>query len=162
MKKQITRRAFLRTTLASGASMAAAAAAHAAPVGRYIPGTYSAKAGGIGEVVVTMTFDADKITDVVLDVSHETPSIGQAAAAELKKSILQMQSGEIDAVSGASITSKAVRTAAAKCIAQAEGKIPVEVVSEKKQSDADDGDWLGKPPEIRADDYKFLLMAAFI
>lgn len=152
MKKQITRRAFLRTTLASGASMAAAAAAHAAPAGRYIPGTYSAKAGGIGEVVVTMTFDADKITDVVLDVSHETPSIGQAAAAELKESILQMQSGEIDAVSGASITSKAVRTAAAKCIAQAEGKIPVEVVSEKKQSDADDGDWLGKPPEIAEKD----------
>lgn len=152
MKKQITRRAFLRTTLASGASMAAAAAAHAAPAGRYIPGTYSAKAGGIGEVVVTMTFDADKITDVVLDVSHETPSIGQAAAAELKKSILQMQSGEIDAVSGASITSKAVRTAAAKCIAQAEGKIPVEVVSEKKQAEADDGDWLGKPPKIAEKD----------
>ncbi len=152
MTKSITRRAFLRTTLASGASMAAAAAAHAAPAGIYNPGTYSAKASGIGEVVVTMTFDANKITDVVLDVSHETPSIGQAAAAELKKSILLMQSGDIDAVSGASITSKAVRTAAAKCIAQAQGKVPVEVISDKKKAAADDGDWLGKAPEIAEKD----------
>ena len=96
MSKQLSRRAFLRTTLASGASLAAAAV-HAAPAGIYKPGTYSAKAAGIGDVVVTMTFDAEKITDVVLDVSHETPSIGQAAAESLKKSLMAAQSAEIDA-----------------------------------------------------------------
>ena len=78
-QKQLTRRNFLRTGLAGGATLAAAAfhAAPAAAAGIYKPGTYSAKAAGIGgDVVVTMTFDADKITDVVLDVSKETPSIG--------------------------------------------------------------------------------------
>ncbi|MFR6359074.1 MAG: hypothetical protein ACLUNV_05330 [Sutterella wadsworthensis] len=77
MNKSLSRRAFLRTSIASGASLAAAAAG-AAPAGIYRPGTYSAKASGIGEVTVTMTFDADRIIDVVLDVSHETPGIGQA------------------------------------------------------------------------------------
>ena len=151
MSKQIlSRRAFLRTTVAGGASLAAVSL-HAAPKGLYTPGTYSARASGIGDVIVTMTFDSDKITDVVLDVSHETPSIGQAAAEALKKSLLAGQTAEIDAVSGATITSKAVRQAAAKCIAQAKGEIPVEVIT-KKEAAEDDGDWLGKAPEIAEKD----------
>lgn len=150
MTKQLSRRTFLRTTLASGATLAAAAV-HAAPAGIYKPGTYSAKAAGIGDVVVTMTFDANKITDVVLDVSHETPSIGQAAAETLKKSLMAAQSAEINVVSGASITSRAVHQAAAKCIAQAKGEIPVEVVT-KEVAKEEDGDWLGQPPEIAEKD----------
>ena len=150
MTKQLSRRTFLRTTPASGATLAAAAV-HAAPAGIYKPGTYSAKAAGIGDVVVTMTFDANKITDVVLDVSHETPSIGQAAAETLKKSLMAAQSAEIDVVSGASITSRAVHQAAAKCIAQAKGEIPVEVVT-KEVAKEEDGDWLGQPPEIAEKD----------
>lgn len=151
MSKQIlSRRAFLRTTVAGGVSLAAVGL-HAAPKGLYTPGTYSARASGIGDIIVTMTFDSDKITDVVLDVSHETPSIGQAAAEALKKSLLAGQTAEIDAVSGATITSKAVRQAAAKCIAQAKGEIPVEVIT-KKEAAEDDGDWLGKAPEIAEKD----------
>ena len=130
MAKQLSRRTFLRTTLASGATLAAVA---------------------VGDVVVTMTFDANKITDVVLDVSHETPSIGQAAAETLKKSLMAAQSAEIDVVSGASITSRAVHQAAAKCIAQAKGEIPVEVVT-KEVAKEEDGDWLGQPPEIAEKD----------
>ena len=149
MNKSLSRRAFLRTSIASGASLAAAAAG-AAPAGIYKPGTYSAKASGIGEVTVTMTFDAERITDVVLDVSHETPGIGQAAADTLKKNLMAAQAAEIDGVSGATITSKAVSKAAAKCIAQAKGEIPVEVISDKKAED--DGDWLGKEPEIAEKD----------
>lgn len=154
MTTNLSRRNFLRTSLAGGATVAAAAAAPlaiAAP-GIYKPGTYSAKAGGIGEVVVTMTFDTNKITDVVLDVSHETPTIGGAAGEQLKQFLLKAQSADIDAVSGASITSNAVSKAAAKCIAQAKGEIPVEVIT--KTEDAADGDWLGKEPEIPAGQIK--------
>ena len=80
-----SRRSFLRTGLAGGATLAVStvstAALAAKPAkGLYIPGTYSAKAAGIGDIVVTMTFDENRITDVVLNVAHETPSIGQAAA----------------------------------------------------------------------------------
>ena len=149
-KSNLTRRTFLRASLASGAAMAAAGV-HAAPAGLYKPGTYSAKAAGIGDVIVTMTFDTNKITDVVLDVSHETPTIGQAAAKQLRQSLLKAQSAQIDAVSGASITSQAVQQAAAKCIAQARGEIPVEVIT-KDAAAEDDGDWLGKAPEIAEKD----------
>ncbi len=154
MSKEFSRRAFLRSTLAGGASLAAVAAPNAfAASGIYKPGTYSAKASGIGgDVIVTMTFDANKITDVVLDVSHETPTIGQAAAGTLKKSLLAAQSAQIDGVSGASITSKAVMQAAGKCIAQAKGEIPVEVITKGGEEAADDGDWLGKAPEIAEKD----------
>lgn len=99
-----------------------------------------------------MTFDETKITDVVLDVSEETPDIGQKAADELKAALLNNQGSEIDAVSGATVTSSAVKKAAAKCIAQAKGEMEVQVITEKES--ASDGDWLGKEPEISDDDIK--------
>ena len=43
--------------------------------GLYTPGTYSATATGMGDVTVTMTFDANAITNVVVDTSKE---IGRA------------------------------------------------------------------------------------
>ena len=149
MTKELSRHAFLRTGLVSGATLAASPLVHAAG-GIYKSGTYSAKAAGIGDVTVTMTFDENKITNVVLDVANETPSIGQAAAETLKKQLMSLQSAEIDGVFGATITSRAVHQAAAKCIAQARGEIPVEVIT--KNEEKDDGDWLGKAPEIAEKD----------
>ena len=64
MTKALSRRSFLRTSLAGSAAVAASPMSFAAG-GIYIHGTYSAKANGIGEVIVTMTFDSNKITDVV-------------------------------------------------------------------------------------------------
>ena len=151
---QFSRRKFLRTSLVGGASITTAALAHAAPAsGIYKAGTYSSKAAGIGgDVIVTMTFDTNKITEVVIDASHETPGIGQKAAVELKKALLAGQSAQVDSVSGASITSGAVRKAAAKCIAQAKGEIPIEVVTKETAKEEDSGDWLGKAPEIAEKD----------
>lgn len=170
--KNISRRDFLRGALAGTASVAAAGilgacsadttattagttaaqttAGTTAANGLYIPGTYSSKAVGMGDVIVTMTFDENKITDVVLDLSKETANIGQAAGEELKAAILAAQDSEIDAVSGATLTSDAVSKAAAKCIAQAKGEIPIEVIT--KEDTAKDGDWLGTAPEIAESD----------
>ena len=165
MKDHVSRRSFLKTSLAGGATLAAAsllsacsgagsaastAGSAASKTGLYIPGTYSSKATGMGEVIVTMTFDDNSITDVVLDLSNETPSIGQAAADQLKEALMTAQSAEIDGVSGATITSQAVTKAADKCIQQAKGEIPVEVVT--KTEETDDGDWLGTEPEIADSD----------
>ena len=114
--KTITRRDFLKG-IAGGAGIAAVSAftgnsALAEAPGIYTPGTYSATAQGIGTVTVTMTFDANSILDVILDVSGETPSIGQLHADELKEALMSSQSAETDAVSGASVTSNAVKKAA--------------------------------------------------
>lgn len=106
------------TTSASSSTVSSASTAS----GGYTAGTYTAKAQGMeSEVTVTMTFDADSITDVVVDASGETKDIGAAKADDLAQAILSAQSAEIDAVSGATVTSDAVKEAAANCIAQAKG-----------------------------------------
>ena len=153
MTYSFSRRQILRAGLASGAGLAAAAV-HAKPVELYKPGTYSAKAAGIaGDVKVTMTFESDRIADVVIDASTETPAIGQVAANKLKDAILATQGTQVDAISGASVTSNAVMRAAKKCVDQAQGKIPVEVITEKSETETHTtGDWLGKPPVINEKD----------
>lgn len=153
MKKNISRRDFLKGAAASAIGIAAmslsgcGAAGQGGTSGLYTPGTYTATADGIGKVTVKMTFDANKITDVVVDVSKETATIGGAAGDKLRQQLLAKQSSEIDGVSGATVTSTAVRKAAADCIAQAKG-----------QADAGAGaaaagtkqvvDWLGAEPQI--------------
>ena len=139
--KNLSRRDFLKGSVAGAAGLALASLGFhdsARAAGLYTPGTYSATATGMGTVLVTMTFSEDAITDVVLDVSGETASIGQAAAEELREALMNSQSAEIDGVAGASITSGAVREAAAKCIAQAKGEIPVEVIGTAEGRDPGD------------------------
>ena len=87
------------------------------------PGTYEASAQGFGGTVkVTMTFDAEKVTDVVVEGSGETPSIGGAAIEQFKSSLVGITSAdEVDAVSGATFTSTAVKTAVDAIFAQAQG-----------------------------------------
>ena len=80
MSENISRRNFLKGSLAGAATLAMAGVGLGttafAEEGIYTPGTYSATARGHEEVTVTMTFDANSITDVKVDVSKETPSIG--------------------------------------------------------------------------------------
>lgn len=87
---------------------------------KYISGSYSADAMGIGgDVHVELTVDQNKILKVKLDASCESFAIGQAAAPELAKQIMAKQSADIDAVSGASITSAAVKSAAQAALKKA-------------------------------------------
>ena len=92
-----------------------------------------------------MTFDEENVTDVVLDVSGETPGYGQDAGDALREALLTAQSTEIDGVSGSTITSQAVIVAAGKCFAQARGEAVVDIITVDKGS-ADD--WLGTEPNI--------------
>ena len=152
--KELSRRNFLKGALAGSAAVAAAAVTGLPVLAEgavYTPGTYSAKAQGINTVIVTMTFSEDAITDVVLDVSGETAEIGQAAAETLKEALMAAQGAEIDVVAGATVTSNAVMEAANKCILQAKGEIPVEVIETQAQ-EAGPADWLGEAPEIAESD----------
>lgn len=88
MSKLLSRRNFLKGTAAGTLGVAATTLlggiSLAEEKGIYTPGTYSATANGMGKVKVTMSFDANSITDVQLDLSNETPSIGQAAQEQLR------------------------------------------------------------------------------
>ncbi len=89
----------------------------------YTPGTYESTAPGFAsDVKVTVTVDESAITEVVLDVSGETETVGAAAGGELTQQILDEQSANIDGVSGASVTSNAVRLALTDCLNAASGK----------------------------------------
>ena len=125
---------------------AAASSAVSAPAGSYIPGTYEGTAEGISSTVkVTMTFSDSAVTDVVVDTSGETASYGAAAADQLKEQLLSSANGEIDGVSGSTITSNAVMKAAKSCFAQAKGEA---TVSSVQLPTGDETDWLGKEPDI--------------
>ena len=85
----------------------------------YVPGTYTAEATGMSNVVVNVTVDEGAITAVEIDGSGETPGIGLDAIPTLSDQVLAAQSAEIDGVAGATITSTAVRTAVAAALAEA-------------------------------------------
>ena len=155
--KKISRKGFLKVAAAaamSGVTASALAACNAgsssstaASTGEaiYTPGTYTGTAAGIGEVKVTMTFSETAITDVVIDASNETESIGGVAAPTLKDALMAAQSTEIDNISGATITTNAVKKAAASCIEQAMG---VHTAGGDTAASSSDEDWLGTEPEI--------------
>lgn len=144
MAKNVSRRAFLKG-MAAGAAGAVAAGAMGASLAvaeakQYTPGTYTATARGMGDVTVTMTFDESSILDVVVDAPNETVGIGDQAAQALKEAILSGQSDQVDAVAGASVTSRAVKEAAGRCIAQAMG-VPYADVEAAPAQAASTGKW---------------------
>ena len=144
----VTAGALAACNAASGSTSTAASGSAAASgaTGTYIPGTYEGTAEGISSTVkVTMTFSDSAVTDVVVDTSGETASIGAAAADELRDQLRAAGSAEIDGVSGSTITSEAVMKAAKSCYAQAKGEA---VVSSVQLPTGDENDWLGTEPDI--------------
>ena len=159
MSNKISRRNFLHTaglgTLGAAAAglltacgdkaASGSVASSAAAAGTYTAGTYTGTATGIGEVKVTMTFSETAITEVVIDASNETESIGGVAAPTLQEAIMAAQGTEIDNISGATVTTNAVKKAAASCIEQAMG---VKADGADSSAAASENDWLGTEPEI--------------
>ena len=156
--EKISRKGFLKVAAAaamSGVTAGALAACNGSSASSgsvadaiYTPGTYTGTATGIGEVKVTMTFSATAITDVVVDTSNETESIGGVAAPTLQEALMEAQNAEIDNISGATVTTNAVKKAAASCIEQAMG---VKTETPAAEQTADSGeDWLGEEPDVQA------------
>ena len=152
---KISRKGFLKVAAAaamSGVTAGALAACNPAgssisvPSGEaiYTPGTYTGTATGIGEVKVTMTFSETAITNVEVDTSAETADIGGVAGPTLQEALMAAQNAEIDNISGATVTTNAVKKAAASCIEQAMG---VHTAGGDAAASSDE-DWLGTEPEI--------------
>ncbi len=151
---KISRKGFLKVAAAaamSGVTAGALAACNSAGSSSsassgeaiYTPGTYTGTATGIGEVKVTMTFSETAITNVEVDTSAETADIGGVAGPTLQEALMAAQNAEIDNISGATVTTNAVKKAAASCIEQAMG-----VHTAGGDAASSDEDWLGTEPEI--------------
>ena len=79
-----------------------------------------------GEVTVTVTLEGDKIVDVKAVGDKETPNIGSKAIDELPAKIVEAGSIDVDAISGATVTSNAIIYAINNAIDPAAYPAPVE------------------------------------
>lgn len=106
-----------KTLIALAVASLCAAGASAA---QFKAGTYTAKAPGIhGEVTVEVTFTADKIANIKVVKHEETVGIGSKAVEVLPGRMTEAQSPNVDGVTGATITTTAIRTAVSDCVKQA-------------------------------------------
>ena len=90
--------------------------------GGYTAGTYTAAAkGNNGDVTVEVTFSDSAIESVTVIEHGETPGISDGALEKIPAQITEQQSLNIDAVTGATNTSKAILAAVEDCVNQAGG-----------------------------------------
>ena len=109
--------------------------------GGYIPGEYSASSRGFGgDVTVTIVVDENQITECRIEGPEETDGVGSRAVEELPEQILAAQSAEVEAVSGATVTSEAIVKALSEALLEAAGE---EVLEEEISAGMTPGTYRG-------------------
>ena len=103
--------------------------------GVFTPGTYSSTQTGMHELTVTVTVDANAITDIQVE-HQETEGVGAPIAESLPAQIMELQGLGIDAVAGATLTSNAILEGVTDCLKQAGA------------SDETIAAWQAKSPEV--------------
>ncbi|MDD3409819.1 MAG: FAD-dependent oxidoreductase [Eubacteriales bacterium] len=93
----------------------------------FTAGEYEASAQGFGgAVTVKVTVDDEAVTAVEVSGPDETPALGGAAIETFNTTLVGVSDAEsVEAVSGATVTSTAVKEALASALAQARGEAPV-------------------------------------
>lgn len=99
--------------------------------------TYTASGQGYGgEVIITLTVEDERISDLTAQGEFETPAIGQKAIAQYNETIfpklsdayIDEVSTHLDAVSGATITSGAVSAGFQEVVEQAQAALSSNVM----------------------------------
>lgn len=85
----------------------------------YKDGVYTGVADGFkGPVEVEVTVSQGSITKVVVTDQMETPFIAKNAIEQIPEAIIMAQSWEVDVVSGATITSNAIKAAVEEALTE--------------------------------------------
>ncbi len=91
-----------------------------AEAGTWIDGTYTETAKGKnGKFEVTVVIEDGNIVGISVGDNEETPEKGGVAIAQLPEEIVAAQSYDVDAVTGATVTSDGIKDAVAKCLEKA-------------------------------------------
>ncbi len=91
-----------------------------AEAGTWTDGTYTETAKGKkGDFEVTVVIEYGKIASVSIGDNQETPDKGGVAIGQLPDAIVEAQSYDVDAVTGATVTSNGIKDAVAKCLEKA-------------------------------------------
>ena len=108
-------------------------------------GTYTASAEGKnGPVVVETTFEGGRIVSVVVTEQNETPEIAGLPLEQIPPAIVEANAYNVDSVTGATVTSDAIKAAVADAIVQAGGNLA-------DYEKAEDGQTEGEVVEMTAD-----------
>ena len=88
--------------------------------GQWLDGTYTNTAKGKnGSFPVTVVIENGYIESITVGDNKETPEKGGVAISELPAQMIDSQSYEVDAISGATITSSGIKDAVTKCLQDA-------------------------------------------
>ncbi|NMD37657.1 MAG: FAD-binding protein [Christensenellaceae bacterium] len=92
--------------------------------GTYTAGTYTATVPAMhGPLTVEVEVSDTAILSVKVTSHVETPGVGDVAAEQIPAAIVEQQSLAVDAVSGVTITTEAIKRAVEDCIKQANGDL---------------------------------------
>ena len=117
MKKYLS--LFLALCLALGS------ASFALADGAFTPGTYEATSQGFGgDVKISVTVDETAITAIEITGEGESPTLGGVAMPAMAEAYVGKADAEaVDGMTGATVTSTAVKEAVAKALAAAKGEV---------------------------------------
>lgn len=102
----------VKAAVADALSQAAGTAASSDEALAFTAGTYTASAAGyMGDVTLDVTFSDSAVTDIAVTASGETEHVGDVVYDIMIPDIIAANGTGVDAVSGATFTSRAVRTA---------------------------------------------------
>lgn len=88
--------------------------------GTYVPGIYEGVGEGMhGDIVVETEFSTTNILAVKVIHHEDTPMVSDAAIDRIPAAIVKAQNVSVDAVSGATVTSKGIMAAVQHTISQA-------------------------------------------
>lgn len=91
--------------------------------GNWKDGTYTETAKGKkGDFEVYVTIKDGTISEISVGDNQETPDKGGVVIDTLPGQMLERQTYDIDAISGATVTSDALKDAVARCLEQASGE----------------------------------------
>ncbi len=111
----------------------------------YTPGTYTEKVSGHNAAFdVKVTLSKNKITKIECPGNLETIGVGQVALDRLAKKIIAKQSIGVDNITGATISSMALKSAVEKALKQA--KVSDQDLAKLKQKSEK---YVALPPEIK-------------
>lgn len=79
-------------------------------------------AGHNGPIKLQISVDNNKVTDIKVLSHSETPGLGEVVLQTMPAKIVQEGLDKVEAVTGASVTSKALKTAVEKALAEARGQ----------------------------------------
>ena len=134
-----------------------ASAEEAAPAVAVVDGKAQGKGKGImGDVIVEVEADAEKIISITVVEQNETPALGGVACEKLPAAMVEANSVDVDDISGATITSGAIKAAVTEALEAIRSAAPAAASADGKAQGTGKGIMGNVVVEVEADAEKII------